>query len=73
MKKVKWATKMYREWRMYRNSHPDLENIPCDLDDKNTIIEQSLTSALSRFITEVKKVDGTEFPDKTLHETLVCI
>ena len=73
MKKVKWAVKMYRDWRNFRNADPGLENIPCDLDEKSTITQNSLTFALSRFITEVKKLDGTDFPGKTLYEILVSI
>ena len=29
--------------------------------------------ALTRFLTEVKKIDGTDFPAKTLYEILICI
>ena len=64
-KKIKWATKMYREWRMHRHSL-GLEFIACDLDEVDTISYDSLVFALSRFLTEVKKVDGTDFPGKTL-------
>ena len=32
MKKVKWAVKMYRKWRVYHHGL-GLESIPCDLDD----------------------------------------
>ena len=55
MKKVRWVTKMYREWRNHRNSIGGGEQILCDLDCKETISEESLTYALCRFITEVKK------------------
>ena len=36
-------------------------------------MESSLTYALPRFITEVKKLDGSEFPSKTLYKILFCI
>ena len=72
-KKIKWATKMYREWRNYRNSCPHLDNIACNLDLKSSITQESLTFSLSRFITEVKKKDGCDFPGKTLYDILICI
>ena len=72
MKKVRWATKMFREWRMYRKSQ-GLEEILCGLDEKSTISPQSLIFALVRFITEVKKVDGSEFPPRTLYDIIVCV
>ena len=73
MKKVKWAVKMYRDWHNHQNSIVGLDNISCDLDDKSTISQSALTFALSRFITEVEKIDGSDFPGKTLYEILVMI
>ena len=72
MKKVKWVLKMYREWRNYRQVN-GFEQIGCDLDNKDTISRDGLIFALTRFITEVKKVDGSDFPGKTLYEIVVCI
>ena len=73
MKKVKWVTGMYRDWRNYRNNNPQLESIDCDLDEVCTITEDSLIYAVTRFLTEVKKLDGTDFPGKTLYGILVCV
>ena len=50
-----------------------LEYIYCDLDDKATITKESLMFALCRFITEVKKIDGSDFPGKTLYNIVVCV
>ena len=72
MKKIRWVTKMYREWRIYRNGL-GTQNINCDLDNKDTITEESLIFAISRFITEVKKIDGTDFPGRTLYDIVICI
>ena len=72
MKKVRWAVKMYHEWRAHCHGL-GLERIPCDLDDRATITAGSLHHALCRFIMEIKKVDGEEFPGKTLYDILVCI
>ena len=73
MKKVKWVTGMYRNWRNYRNSSSDLESVECDLDDVSTITQDSFIYAVIRFLTEVKKMDGSDFPGKTLYDILVCI
>ena len=45
----------------------------CDLKDKATISVESLKFAQCYFITEVKKLDGTDFPGKTLYYIIVCI
>ena len=71
MKKIRWVTKMYREWRNYRNSGP--EYVKCDLDKKDTITENALVFALCQFITEVKKIDGNEYPAKTLYDIVICV
>ena len=63
---------MYPEWREYRHSL-GLEHIVCDLDDISTISQDSVTFALCRFITEVKKLDGLDFPGKTLYDIIVCV
>ena len=62
MKKIKWATKMYREWWMYRNDGNDCEKIDCNLDEKSTITRESLNFAIPHFISEVKKVNGEPLP-----------
>ena len=72
MRKVKWARKMYRDWRSYRQSL-GMENMALDLEDTATITPENLQFALCRFITEVKKVNGEDFPGKTLYDIIVCI
>ena len=73
MKKVKWVVTMYRAWREYRNGCDDLESVQCDLDNKETITKEALISAVTRFITEVKKIDGSDYPAKTLYEIIICL
>ena len=72
MKQVQWVRKMYCEWRTYRHSN-GFDEITCDLEDKATITAESLKFALCRFITEVKRLDGNDFPGKTLHHLIICI
>ena len=73
MKKVNWAKGMFQEWRSHRNKKEGFSDIHCDLDNLSTINVESLIFALCRFITEVKKLDGCDFPPKTLYEILVCL
>ena len=72
-KKIRWVTKMYHDWRNYRHSRQDLQNIPYDLDDISTITEDSIVFAMTRFLTEVKKLDGTDFPPNTLYDIVICV
>ena len=64
---------MYCDWHNYSNSQENLINITCDLDDISTISCESLIFALCRFITEMRKLDGSEFPGKTLCDIHVCV
>ena len=63
---------MYREWRSYRHLN-GLEYIECDLEDKATITAETLKFALVRFVTEVKKLNGDDFPGKMLYHIVVCV
>ena len=72
MKKMSWVKNMFQEWRYYRNLSTEFSDIHCDLDNVETITVESLKFALVRFITEVKKIDGTDFPPKTLY-IVICI
>ena len=71
-KKIRWVTKMYRQWRAYRHQL-GMEFITCDLDNSTTITQESVTHTVYHFITEVKKVDGSDFPGKTLYEIVICL
>ena len=72
MKQIRWVCKMYHEWRSHRQGF-GLQEIVCNLEDKATITVASLKFALCRFITEVKKFDGSDFPGKTLYHIVICI
>ena len=73
MKKVNWVFNMFRDWRNYRNNSNELENVECDLDEVRRITKENLIHAVVRFLTEVKKIDGSDFPGKTLYKILICI
>ena len=61
-KKIKWVTKMYREWRVVRNMNKTLSDIECDFDEVSTLTKANVVEGVCRFLTEVKKLDGSEFP-----------
>ena len=64
---------MYREWREHRNTLPNLQTITCDIDEKETLSKDSVSYAVRRFITEVKKLDGNEYPGRTLYDIVICL
>ena len=72
-KKINWVIKMYSDWCQYRNAIPSMEFIYCDLDDLHTITQGNLCFAMMRFITEVRKLDGSMFPGKTIYDLVVCV
>ena len=73
MKKVHWVLNMYRDWRNFRASQPHLQDIYCNMDDENTITKDSVNVAICKFITEVKKLDGTDFPGCTLYDIVISL
>ena len=72
-KKIRWVRNMYVDWRNHRNSVSPGEIVNCDLDNVQSIDENSLLFAMPRFITEVRKLDGSEFPSKTLYDIVICV
>ena len=63
---------MYREWRDHCHGL-GLERIQCDLEDPATITAETLKFALCHFVTKVKKLDGTDYPGKTLYYLVICV
>ena len=49
---------------------PTLSPIRCELDE---MTKDELCYALSRFVLEVKKVNGDDYPRNTLYELVICI
>ena len=70
---MRLVRKMYIEWRNYRNSVSPGEQIFLDLENLSTITEENVSFAVSRFITEVKKLDGSDFPGKTLYDIVLWL
>ena len=73
MKKVNWVKNMYQEWMYSRNAKSGVNDITCDLEDVQSITQESLKYSLCHFITEIKKLDGGDFPPRTLYDLVICM
>lgn len=72
-KKICWVLNMYSEWRKYRNNVPGYDAIELDLTNVATITKANVVFAMTRFLAEVKKLDGNDFPPKTLYEIFITV
>ena len=61
MKKVKWVRTMYSDWRSFRNESANLESVETDIEDISSLKKDKLMSDVCKFLTGVKKVDGSDF------------
>ena len=74
MKKIHWVRKMYGDWHDTRNvDHGHDEIIHCDLENLPSVNVESLVFGMRRFITEIRKIDGDEYPPKTLYQIVLCM
>ena len=73
MKKVHWAKRMFDDWKLFRNSQEHLISFHVDLDDISKLSKEDLVQPLCQFLTEVKKLDGSDYPGKTLYEILISL
>ena len=77
-KKVRWAVKQYTLWRQQT-----IEEMPsgstdehfrhADLGDLRTIDKKSFAFVMCKFVTDVLKVNGEEYPPNTLKELVYCV
>ena len=70
---MKWVLAMYCAWKWQHNRLGTFEPITVDLDDVTLVTKEELVFALSRFICETRKKDGSEFPPKTLKHIILII
>ena len=72
-KKYLWSHKIYRDWRFACNrcalGDPSLRHIADIMELDN----EELNFALSRFILEIRKKSGANYPAETLYEIVVCL
>ena len=72
-RKIKWAVNSYNDWREYRLSlqSPPVEIGRADLNFVGQFMECDLCFALSRFIREIKRIDGSDYPPILLGKSLL--
>ena len=74
-RKIRWAVNLYCDWRKVR-----MQDSMCasaisraDLDVVVDLYKEDLAYALARFIREIKKLNGEEYPPNTLREVIIMI
>ena len=74
--KMWWGVRAYKEWRMARlndENKIDYDILESDLSDVKLLCKDKFENALCIFIAEVKKVNGSDYPGKTLYQLAVSI
>ncbi|XP_052086492.1 transcriptional regulator QRICH1-like [Mytilus californianus] len=75
MSKIKWATTLFKQWKSTRNIRANDPNVglsPIRVDLAEMSLDE-LNYSISRFICEVRKTDGTEYPPDTLYSLVICL
>ena len=74
-KKVHWAFKAYSKWRLHAMDTKGFDQrlTNANVHDVKTLIKTDYAFALCKFITEVIKVNGDEYPPNTLKELVYSI
>ena len=73
---MQWGVKAYKEWRTSRINdivNFDIKIFDADLDKVDVLTKENFAYALCSFIPEVTKLDGSDYPGKTLYEMLMLI
>ena len=68
--------KVFEEWKKHRNEavlKEDYSGEPVIQEDIDEMSDEMLDFTLARFVAEVRKEDGQEYPGKTLYEILSSI
>ncbi len=75
VKKFCWVKKMFLDWKCNRNKYPDLVPITADLENpvESGLTKAQLSYALVHFVSEVKKIDGSDYPPKTIYELVISV
>ncbi len=73
-RKIQWAVRLFQNWRFSRIRVPECDGRLrwCDIED-GRIQPSNLAPCLCVFLTEVRHVDGTEYPAKTLYSIIVML
>ena len=74
LSKMRWAVKAYSDWRHTRISEVtgfDVRIYESDLERVDLLEKDSFEYAMCKFLAEVTKIDGSDYPGKTLYHLIV--
>ena len=74
-RKIRWAVNLYCQWRLNRmnDSCCPSQISRANLDFVFAVQQEDLAYSLARFLREVKRVDGKDYPPNTLRELVIMI
>ena len=74
-KQMRWAVNFFVDWRINRMkiTAADPEIVRVDFDQLFQLTQHDLCFAMCRFIREVKKINGEEYPPNTIREIVIMI
>ncbi len=74
-RKMKWVTGLYDRWREYRLQAQDCDRRICrsDLHLRNTLVKKDLAFSLACFTTEIRKLNGEQYPLRTVYQMIICL
>ena len=69
------GVRAFNEWRIEKMKDPSVEEfiVNCDLNEVKGVDKNQFIASMCRFIPEVVKVDGTDYPGKILYEMVTSI
>ena len=75
LNEMQWAINTFKEWRNYKLTEQgfDCKLVELDLDVVTSISKENLCYGLCKFIPEIRKKDGSDYPGKMLYEIVVSI
>lgn len=74
-KKIHWVVGLFQQWCEYRINSMDCDDPirRCDLQKLDNLNKLDLAYSLSRFITEICKLNRDEYPPRTVYQMCICL
>ena len=75
-RKWTWAIKIFEDWKKWRNetvAEDKNSTEPVSTKSLEEMSDEELDFFLARFVAEVRKQDGQEYPGKTIYEMISSI
>ncbi len=72
---MKWVTDLYGQWHEHRLEAYDCPShiVRSDLSNIPKLQKTDLAYSLQLFITEIKKLNGENYPPITLYQMIICL